>query len=152
MKKKSIHEWQSDFSKNNKELRVTIQEYRVLQLEELILNGIYKPSKAKIYANEFGISERQFYKYVKIAYEKIKQSNNLDISYEKSLMLQRLENHYAINLKAENYTECRLILKERANILGLYEPVKTEVTSEKKEKNVLVDKYMNIIKKVEEIS
>lgn len=149
-KKKPISYWNSQYGKN-KELRKSLRQYRVMQIEKLLIEGKYEGKVTKdVLSTQWDISERQVDKYFNEAYSNITKFIRTDKNYEKALIVTRLESLYRDNKEKENLSECRLLMKEKGMLLGLYEPVKLEVDTNQKPGNTyLVEKYYSIIEKTQ---
>lgn len=110
-------------------------ELRHKQVAILILNGYAKRSfllqKISEEYPDWGVSERQLDNYIKAAREIIK--NKLtpeDIALEKDIALSRFDSLYTMNMKIQDYRECRNIINDRLKVLGIENPSKIEHSGE----------------------
>lgn len=124
----------------------TEKNARVLLVAKAILQGYTKRAFLIQYLSEnydWGCTERTIDNYIKDAKEIIKnQYTEEELQIEKDIALSRLEALFTMNMKIQDYRECRNVTIDRMKLLGLF--------LDKKEIDVdLIDKEplkINIIK------
>ena len=99
-----------------------ISDARIKAVAELLLEGI---KTREIYArikSEFKLQNRQIDNLIKSAKDYIKSAGALDISFEKNLMLERLELLFGASFELQDFRTCASILKQKSEFLGLDAP------------------------------
>lgn len=97
-------------------------EKRVFEVAKMILGGYSKRAFILQHISnttDWNVCDRQIDNYIKDAKELIKETNEDDIELEKSMALNRLEALYTMNLKIQDYNQCRSLIMDRAKLLGL---------------------------------
>lgn len=100
-------------------------EMRHKQVALLILNGYSKRAFliqkiAETYP-EWNVCERQIDNYIKEARELIKnQLSPDDLALEKDIALSRQDSLYVMNMKIQDYRECRNLINDRMKLLGIF--------------------------------
>lgn len=103
---------------------------RINEVAKAILNGYSNRRVLIQYITEtynWGVSERQLDNYIRDAKEILKEVNENDIEFEKSIALNRLDALYTMNYKIHDFRECRNIIETRAKILGINAPEKLNI-------------------------
>jgi hypothetical protein len=79
----------------------------------------------------FNVGEEAVDRYIADARERIRESMvENDIKDIKSTIIARLEDLYSQNYDIENFAECRNVLKQTAEILGVFAPTKIDHTTD----------------------
>ena len=121
IKKEAIHT--TDAEKN----------IRVNETAKAMLNGYVNRRILIQYLSDtfkWDVVERTYDTYIKEAKELLSVIDENEITFEKSLALNRLDALYTMNFKIHDFRECRNIIESRAKILGINAPVeiKNETT------------------------
>jgi nucleoid DNA-binding protein len=105
---------------------------RVLLVEEMILKGCNKSYIVRFISEKHNITERQIENYISEASEKIKKDfeNTFDKENFKAEIFGRFQDLYRKNYTIEDFRECRNLLKDIREMLGLNEPLKSEQKTE----------------------
>jgi hypothetical protein len=109
-------------------------EVRHKQVALLIMGGYAKRAFlmqkiAETYP-EWNVNERQIDNYIREARELIKNTyTEDDLALEKDIALSRMDSLYVMNIKIQDYRECRNLIADRMKMLGLYAPEKFDHTS-----------------------
>ena len=117
MKKEAIHT--TDAEKN----------IRVNETAKAMLNGYVNRRILIQYLSEnfkWDVVERTYDTYIKEAKELLSVIDENELTFEKSLALNRLDALYTMNFKIHDFRECRNIIESRAKILGINAPVETK--------------------------
>ena len=117
IKKEAIHT--TDAEKN----------IRVNETAKAMLNGYVNRRILIQYLSEtfnWDVGERTYDNYIKEAKELLSVINENELTFEKSLALNRLDALYTMNFKSHDFRECRSIIESRAKILGINAPVETK--------------------------
>lgn len=102
-------------------------EKRVNQIYLLILQGFQRKQIIQFVAENYKVGERQTDEYLQKAREIIKLNIDTDTSSKKNEILTQLYDLYNKNYLDEDYRECRNLLAQISNILGVEAPKKTEM-------------------------
>jgi hypothetical protein len=99
-------------------------ESRHKKVAILILNGYAKRAfliqKISEEYPDWGVCERQIDNYIKAAREIIKnQYTEEDLLLEKDIALSRMDSLYTMNMKIQDYRECRNLIIDRMKLLGI---------------------------------
>lgn len=69
---------------------------------------------------EWGVKERQLENYIKAARDLLKNEFTDDeLNIEKDIALSRMDALYTMNMKIQDYRECRNLINDRMKLLGL---------------------------------
>ena len=104
---------------------------RVNETAKAMLNGYVNRRILIQYLSEtfkWDVVERTYDTYIKEAKELLSVIDENELTFEKSLALNRLDALYTMNFKIHDFRECRNIIESRAKILGINAP--TEIKSE----------------------
>lgn len=101
------------------------KEARVLEVAKAILKGYTKTKFLLRYISEthnnWGVTQRQIETYIKEAKEIIRNKfTDEDLEIEKDIALSRLESLFTMNMKIQDYRECRNVTIDRMKLLGVY--------------------------------
>lgn len=109
-----------------KEVRSTEieKDIRVMAIAKAILSGYTKRRFLLQYTSEkfenWGVSERQIDTYIKEAKEIIRNKyTDDDLEIEKDIALSRLESLFTMNMKIQDYRECRNVTMDRMKLMGV---------------------------------
>ena len=98
-------------------------ENRIFEVTKMILSGYSKRAFLIQHISKttnWNVCDRQVDNYIKGAKELIKESfSKEDLDLEKSMALNRLEGLYTMNLKIQDYNQCRALIMDRAKLLGI---------------------------------
>jgi hypothetical protein len=101
---------------------------RLLIVEEMILKGCSKSYIVRFASETWKIGERQTETYLAESYDKIKC--DFQVTFEKETFKEeiygRLQDLYRKNYTIQDFRECRNIVKDLRDILGIDETKKTE--------------------------
>ncbi len=105
---------------------------RVQIVEEMILKGCNKPFIVRYASENWQIKERMCEKYIQQASQKIKKDFEVTFDKEefKSEVFGRFQDLYRKNYTIQDFRECRNILKDLREMLGLNAPVELKTSSE----------------------
>lgn len=94
---------------------------RVNKVFELLVEGVSETKIIKELAEKegWGVSERQMYNYIKKAQDLFEKEAKVHRSREFGKMLKQLDLLYRQTLKINDFKACRLILKDRKELLGM---------------------------------
>lgn len=104
---------------------------RVNETAKAMLNGYVNRRILIQYLSEtfkWDVVERTYDTYIKEAKELLSVIDENELTFEKSLALNRLDALYTMNFKIHDFRECRNIIESRAKILGINAP--TEIKSD----------------------
>ena len=106
-------------------------QQRVRLVEEMILKGCGKSYIVQFVSEKYNIGERQVENYLAKAREQIiiDFENTFDVNSFKSEVYGRLQDLYRKNYTIEDFRECRNIVKDLRDMLGLDKPKQTDITS-----------------------
>lgn len=106
-------------------------QQRVRLVEEMILKGCNKSYIVQFVSEKYNIGERQVENYLAKARQQIliDFENTFDSESFKSEVYGRLQDLYRKNYTIEDFRECRNIVKDLRDMLGLDKPKQTDVTS-----------------------
>ena len=97
---------------------------RVFSIAKAILSGYSKRAYLLRYVSEkynWNVSERQIDNYIAEAREIIKNKyTEEELEIEKDIALSRLESLFTMNMKIQDYRECRNVTIDRMKLLGVY--------------------------------
>ena len=117
IKKESIHTTEAE------------KNIRVNETAKAMLNGYVNRRILIQYLSEtfkWDVGERTYDNYIKEAKELLSVIDENELSFEKSLALNRLDSLYTMNFKIHDFRECRNIIESRAKILGINAPTETK--------------------------
>ena len=117
IKKEAIHT--TDAEKN----------IRVNETAKAMLNGYVNRRILIQYLSDtfkWDVVERTYDTYIKEAKELLSVIDENELTFEKSLALNRLDALYTMNFKIHDFRECRNIIESRAKILGINAPTETK--------------------------
>lgn len=108
----------------NKSTRFEVQA-RVEKVFEYIVTGM-KPADICQYASEeWGVSDRQAFRYMADANQKIIESSDINRNRELGLALSRLNLLFKNAFKLQDYKTCLQVQREINTLLGLYAPAQS---------------------------
>lgn len=120
---------------------------RVNEVKTLMLQGCTTSQIMEYCGKTFKIEKSAVYDYIKEAKELMVEDFRKTTDFEafKAEIYNRLEDLYQKNLDIDDYKECRNIIKDIREMLGVNAPIKTDLTTNGKEINerpkfVFVDK------------
>lgn len=122
--RKNINSYKSDSSEIEK---------RVNTVYLLILQGFQRKQIIQYCSDTFKVGDRQTDVYLTKAREIIKSNIDNDTSSKKNEVLNQFYDLYQKNYQLEDYRECRNLLANISNILGIEAPKKTDITTNGKE-------------------
>lgn len=122
--RKNIDSYKSDSSE---------MEKRVNTVYLLILQGFQRKQIIQYCSDAFKVGDRQTDVYLTKAREIIKSNIDNDTSSKKNEVLNQFYDLYQKNYQLEDYRECRNLLANISNILGIEAPKKTDITTNGKE-------------------
>lgn len=97
---------------------------RIMNVAKAILSGYTKRSFLIQYLSEkfkWGVTDRCIDGYVREAKDLIRnQYSEDDLTMEKDIAINRLESLFTMNMKIQDYRECRNVTIDRMKLLGLY--------------------------------
>jgi len=102
---------------------------RVNTIYLMLLQGFQRKQIIQYCSDNFKIGERQTDEYLGKAREIIKSNIDCDTSSKKNEILNQFYDLYQKNYALEDYRECRNLLTNISNILGVEAPKKTDITS-----------------------
>lgn len=110
---------------------------RILIVEEMILKGCNKSYIVRFGSENWNIGERQIEKYLSEATEKIKLDFEVTFNKEvfKSEIFGRFQDLYRKNYTIQDFRECRNILKDLREMIGLNEAQKIDMNFPKIDMN-----------------
>ena len=112
--------------------QLTIQQREEIQdfIIGAILRGETRRAILKYICEKYCISIQSFQHHCKKAKEEIRlmAEENKEAQFALSKTIMRFEDLYKRNLKANNYPECRNVLSQMVNTLGLGQAQKIEIT------------------------
>lgn len=99
---------------------------RVSEVKELLIKGASRGQIMQFCAENYKTNERVVDDYIHDAKDEIKQyfNDNFDKDYIKANLIERLEDLYRNNLDMDDFRECRNVIKDLRDILGLDEAKK----------------------------
>ena len=105
---------------------------RVKKVFSLLLMGAKRAEICQYAAKStnWNVSDRMIDRYIAAATEKIHESSEDDIAYERALMKERLDDLYKKNMGKKDLRAALLVLKQRSDLLGLDAPKRTDITSD----------------------
>ena len=106
---------------------------RVNTVYLLILQGFQRKQIIQYVSENYKVGERQTDNYLEKAREIIKSNIDNDTSSKKNEILNQFYDLYQKNYQLEDYRECRNLLSNISNILGIEAPKKTDITTNGKE-------------------
>lgn len=118
--KRNTHIYKSDSSEMDKRVNIVYL---------MLLQGFQRKQIIQYCADNFQIGERQTDEYLGKAREIIKSNIDCDTSSKKNEILNQFYDLYQKNYALEDYRECRNLLTNISNILGVEAPKKTDITS-----------------------
>jgi hypothetical protein len=104
-------------------------ELRIATIYEMVVKGASRKYIVRYASNQWNITSRQTDDYLKKVHEDLKELYGDD--YKKDIVskqLAQLDDLYVKNYTIEDFRECRNIIESKSKLLGLNEPVKTEIT------------------------
>ena len=114
-------------------------QLRIDTIYEMVVKGASRKYIVRYCSEKFKISSRQTDEYLSRVYDEIK--NTFDTEKKQQIIskqLAQLDDLYVKNYTIEDYRECRNIIESRSKLLGLNEPIKSDVTTNGKEINNLI--------------
>lgn len=118
--KRNTHIYKSDSSEMDKRVNIVYL---------MLLQGFQRKQIIQYCADNFQIGERQTDEYLGKAREIIKSNIDCDTSSKRNEILNQFYDLYQKNYALEDYRECRNLLTNISNILGVEAPKKTDITS-----------------------
>lgn len=108
---------------------------RVNEVHTLILQGASTSQIIEYCRNKFKVERAAAYFYIEDAKVLIKEnfSKTFDVDGFKAEIYARLENLYQQNMDIDDFKECRNIIKDLREMLGLNEAQKMDLTTKGKE-------------------
>ena len=107
------------------------KDKRINAVHTLILQGASNSQIVQYCSKEYKITDRATYNYINevraIIREDFLKTDDADVM--KSEIFARLENLYQQNMDIDDLKECRNILKDIRDMLGLNAPQKTDITT-----------------------
>lgn len=104
-------------------------EKRVNVIYLMLIQGFQRKTIIQYCAKNFEIGERQADEYIKKARDTMSAEMDIATDLKKSEILSQLYDLYTKNYKIEDYRECRNILSQISDILGVKAPEKVESNS-----------------------
>ena len=133
LKKKANRKKSPNLSVTNVE-----KERRVMECVQLMGQGFSRPEIIQYFSDKYNkLTDRTADNYIQLAREKIKENFAImfDKEYFKANIFKRLEDLYKQSYDIDDYKECRVILKDLRDMLGLNDPTKQDITTDGKEIN-----------------
>lgn len=96
-----------------------ISDIRIKEIADMLLKGMRSNIIYDYCNSNYKIKNRQTDNLIKSAKNYIKSAGALDISFEKNLMLERLELLFGASFEANDFKTCASILKQKSEFLGL---------------------------------
>lgn len=112
-------------------------EKRVNLIYSMLLQGLQRKAVIQYCSNQWGVGERQVDTYLVKARELMSDDSQKDLDYKKSEILAQYYDLYNKSYDLEDYKECRNILANIGNILGVNSPEKIDLKSEVKQINII---------------
>lgn len=105
------------------------REKRVQEVEQLIMQGASVNDIIQYCAKTFKVNQRVVYDYIAEARESIKENFKtlFNPEYFKANIFKRLEDLYKNSYDIEDFKECRNILRDLRDMLGIDEATKTNL-------------------------
>lgn len=125
--------------KKIEKLDTDISDIRIKEIADMLLKGMRTNFIYDYCNSNYKIKNRQTDNLIKSAKDYIKSAGALDISFEKNLMLERLELLFAGAFELNDFKTCASILKQKSEFLGLDAPEQANVTL-----SPLVIEYTNL--------
>lgn len=100
---------------------------RVNTVYAMLLQGFQRKRIIQYVAEKHDVGERQIDNYIAKARDIMSNDNKVEIELKKSEILSQLYDLYGKNLKIDDFRECRNILNQIAEVLGVKAPAKSEV-------------------------
>lgn len=92
---------------------------RVIFVYGLKMQGIQTGDILRIASEKYEVSERQIETYINRAKVFIKKDNNFDLEEKKAEIISQYYHLYQQNYDIEDFKECKNVLKEIADIIGV---------------------------------
>lgn len=92
---------------------------RVLVVYGLILQGIQTVDILRFASEKYNVSDRQVETYIKRAKIISKKDNDFNIEEKRAEIIAQYYHLYQLSYEQEDYKECRNLLKEIADIIGV---------------------------------
>lgn len=125
---------------------------RVNDVHTLILQGASTSQIVEYCGSKFKVEKSASYEYINDAKELLKEnfSKTFDVDGFKAEIYGRLENLYSQNMDIDDFKECRNILKDLREMLGLNASIKTDVTTNGKDLPSANTIKVEIVKPIDE--
>ena len=112
------------------------KERRVMECVQLMGQGFSRPEILQYFSSKYNnLTDRTIDNYIHDSREKIKENFSImfDKEYFKANIFKRLEDLYKLSYEMDDYKECRVVLKDLRDMLGLNDPAKQDITTNGKE-------------------
>jgi hypothetical protein len=122
--------------RNNLSVTNAEKDRRVMECVQLLSQGFSRPEIIHYFSEKYNkLTDRCTDNYIHAARNKIKENFDLmfDKQYFKANIFKRLEDLYRNSYDIDDFKECRVILKDLRDMLGINEANKLDVTSDGKE-------------------
>ena len=113
---------------------------RVNTISELLLRGVSRGQIWQYVAEktDWKISERTMDRYIADATEAIKKSAVIDLDFEVGRAIERREFLYQKGMTTQDYKFALSVEKDRGELIGLYAPKTTDITSDGDKLEIIV--------------
>ena len=123
---------------------------RINECYLLILQGYQRKFLIQYFTEKYNIGERQIDNYIKTAREEMCKDSELSKDIKKNEILAQYYNLYQKNYDFEDYRACESVLQKIANIIGVEESRKLDITSKGEKINTPQTLEVTIVKPVDE--
>lgn len=126
---------ENEESKRPQDITSLERSNRVNEVHTLILQGASTSQIIEYCRNKFKVERAAAYFYIEDAKVLIKEnfSKTFDVDGFKAEIYARLENLYQQNMDIDDFKECRNIIKDLREMLGLNEAQRMDLTTKGKE-------------------
>jgi hypothetical protein len=119
--------------RNNLSVTNAEKDRRVMECVQLLSQGFSRPEIIHYFSEKYNkLTDRCTDNYIHAARNKIKENFDLmfDKQYFKANIFKRLEDLYRNSYDIDDFKECRVILKDLRDMLGINEASKVDLTTD----------------------